>query len=328
LYHASLLGSALLAGTVVAVALVPAGEGPGSSPAAARAEAERLVRDLASPDFRAREAAARNLRDLGEQALPALRAGRASGSAEARRRCEQLIEQIAARAEERQARAVVERVTARWRGRDVRRFLVRLGRGQEPATPERLRDAWELGEYAAARASQIGGRPFRLPPLEVGKLTVARQHDSFVKDTALLTANPGRVTVIWGCLVVSSDGLLSCNAIRKSVVLVGGDVGRWTSIDDSVIVCLGKVGGVNSVRNSVVLATGHLTGFNSAANSFFEVEGIGSCNTSDGNVYLNLKKLPGNGSTNDIFPAGPGPLQLFRPPDRPQPGTSQPLRKE
>jgi WD40 repeat protein len=81
-------GALALAAVLISTALLPA-------PAADTNQAEQLVRQLGNRKFRERQAASRQLKTLGEAALPALRhAATASDDPEVRKRADQLIAQI------------------------------------------------------------------------------------------------------------------------------------------------------------------------------------------------------------------------------------------
>jgi hypothetical protein len=82
-----------LAGFGDAVIAAPVDEPPPSNQST-DSDAEKLVKELGSPAFAVREAAARNLRALGAEALPAIKDGKTSKDSEIATRCKEIDRQI------------------------------------------------------------------------------------------------------------------------------------------------------------------------------------------------------------------------------------------
>ena len=111
---------AVCCGMLWAVGVVPAaGQAESPSPK----QIDQLILQLGSDDFEAREAASKELKDMGEPALPALRKAVQSGDAESRRRAQELVRAIERPLVEK-ARASLEALGANiWRHRDQPEFL-------------------------------------------------------------------------------------------------------------------------------------------------------------------------------------------------------------
>jgi hypothetical protein len=308
-----LLGGA----AAVGVFLAPANDDPPAE-LAKEPPVEDLVKDLGSPSFRTREMATRKLGEVGEAALSALRKAAASGDVETRRRCEGLIRKIEAQVAEEQNRKVITKVSARWAKGGVRKLLERLVQEPKFATPAHLHEAWELAEFVAARTSQISGKKFRPPHLDISKFSITRRADpsepSLRHKIVLVDSLARDVTAVRDCFIVSTGNVIAPDCLLNSVVLTCGNFLGSDRITDSIVVAFGDGGGAIDLRDSIVLAGGPLRGFRCAKRCFFEVREVSSCNESITNAYLNVAKVnvsPRGKSSGDRFLKGPGPLEFF-----------------
>jgi hypothetical protein len=112
-------------------------------PAAAKpgdAEVRRLVEQLGAESYAQREAASKGLADLGERALPALRAAKNSPDPEVRRRVARLLRPLEARARIREIEAIKKSIDSpHEKGRKLKELITI---GMEEDEVERL-----LGKY-------------------------------------------------------------------------------------------------------------------------------------------------------------------------------------
>jgi hypothetical protein len=256
-------------------------------------EIDKLIEQLGSDQFEAREEASRKLLALGEAALPALEKARRAADAEVRRRADRLADVIGRRRQERLVRRLVADVNQGGIDQFIDHMVMRPGF----ATEQRWLQAEELARAITLRASELAGRPFQAPR---------------TRSRSLLLGLDGNVTSMRDCLCVSQGSVQYVTGLTNVILFVNGDMKNCASVNNCVILCNGSISGITSVRNSVLVATGDFAGPTGAYNTFFQVKALGQHTRSHDNVYLNhwavLAIEKGN---NQFIQAERGPLQLF-----------------
>jgi hypothetical protein len=256
-------------------------------------EIDKLIEQLGSDQFKAREEAGRKLLALGEAALPALEKARRAGDVEVRRRADRLAAAINRLREERLLRRLVAEVN---KG-GIDQFIEHMVMRPKFATEQRWLQAEELARAITLRASELAGRPFRAPR---------------TRSRSLLRGLDGKVTPMRDCLCVSQGSVQYVAGLTNVILFVNGDMKDCTGVNNCVILCNGSISGTTSVSNSVLIATGDFAGSTFAENTFFQVKRLGQHTLSHDNVYLNhwavLAYEKGN---NQFIRAERGPLELF-----------------
>jgi hypothetical protein len=306
---------ALLLAAAFAAAVLACGVAAGDEPPPGKGgddEIDRLIRQLGSDDFDAREEATRRLADR-DDALTKLREAAKSADGETKQRAEKLVAAITRRLEEKAFPGLVAEVNKG--GLD--RFIDQMATRKGFATPERWELAYQLARAAAARASKLGGKEFRAPELDLSKMAVlAASPPAGPSDAKVLLegGDRGDGETVAGCLLISGGPLAEqIVAVQGSVVFVNGDIKGCGSVSESVVVCNGEIGYVNEVRNSVLVATGGFAGSTGADGCFFDVRSVGGHTRSRDNVYVNLKEVAAKRSErNQFIPTEEGPLRMFK----------------
>ena len=283
-------------------------EGP-AAPADTKDDIDRLIRQLGSDDFEAREEASRKLADR-DDALRKLRAAAKSEDAETRARAERLVEAISRRLGDKVVQELLKEVNKE----GIDRFIDRMALEMDYATAERWQVAYKLAEAVAARASKLSGRQFDAPRLDLANMPTVSQCEGVGCEVSKVRLNglKGGVTLLGGCLVVSAGPLQHITGVENSVVFVNGDMKWITGITNSIIFCNGDLGDVTGVDRSVVICTGEFEGSTTANDNVFDVHKMGGHTTSNDNVYINLKAVKATQqSGNQFIQTDDGPSGLF-----------------
>jgi len=225
---------------------------------------ERLIRELGSDHFKAREGAKQKLLKLGAGALSALKKASASSDLEAARRAQLLYEQIQRSLREEAVKQGVAKAMAE--GVDL--FVERLAAKGKPLTDLEWAIAAGIFQEVIQKAEKLGFSKqqyfdySRLPimsppgPEHPGKGTCCNlrfvgSHDwsklSMMADSMILTPGP----------IQHNKMFSTCFAITNGGFKVSG-VG-----EASVVICDGKVEAKSSA--SIVVANGPIEGSNSAS---------------------------------------------------------------
>jgi hypothetical protein len=267
----------------------------------------RLIVDLGSDEFETRERAAGRLLELEEAALPALQEAARSTDAEVRRQAELLTAEITVRVEERRLRQLLE-------GLD--HMLERMVREKGYATPERWQSLLRAVEALVTRATEVGGKPFGLPALDLARLAPQSylpleghtDHARVLVDGTFRPTHSLRHSVL-----VSSDSVRKITFIADSVVLINGDLEEGFVIENSVVICRGAVRNTGKIENCVVLTAGALEDVLGLHGCIVQSPRVEGCAMSKGCVFVNLPRSPAEISKEDrCVTTKHGPMSLLR----------------
>jgi hypothetical protein len=283
--------AAFLSGACRAPAQAPAATKDAPAP---REEIDKLIEQLGSDRFEAREEASRKLLALGEASLPALEKARRAADAEVRRRADRLAAVIGRLRQERLVRRLVADVNKGGIDQFIDHMVMRPGL----ATEQRWRQAEVLARAITLRASELAGRPFPAPR---------------TRSRSLLQGRDGNGTSMRDCLCVCQGSIQYVTGLTNVILFINGDMKGCISVDNCVILCNGSIDRVASARNSVLVATGDFASPTDADNTFFQVKTLGEHARSHDNVYLNHWAVLATVSRNNnqFIRTERGPLQLF-----------------
>jgi hypothetical protein len=299
--------AALSALLVSALLVAPTrGQGPpeekgagGEKPAAKPdpAVVAKLIAQLSSDDFLARDTASQRLAELDE--VPdALRQAARDADLEVSRRARAAIAAITARVEERAFQAILRDLHKVELDRLVRRMVKdkKLAGGQE----------WKVLQAVVkavkAEAEKTAGRRFEVPAFDLG----AMRHLLFDGETN----NPVSVS---GAALLSAGATPYITSVTNSLVIVDGDFTGATGIDNSLLIVRGNVGRVTGVTNSIILATGHWEGATVCQGSFAQVDNqrVRFTGSSDSVLINTLIRTTGDTNSGTIN-TDKGPLRLLK----------------
>ncbi len=223
--------------------------GQGDEPALSEPEAARLVRDLASGDFKVREAATRRLLEY-EAPPPALRAALQSGDAEVARRAGRIIQEITQREEN----AALGKLADLARRGEVDRFIELLARRPKWHDED---PCWQAVAELNRKLLDLAKKKYRLPniPWDNGKsvgdfrryytrdlrpkMVVARRADLKGPDHFVVRAEHITAKHVLLGLLVSSRGT-RVHSADDSIILAGGPV-EVQDMSGPLLVCAGDV---------------------------------------------------------------------------------------
>jgi hypothetical protein len=317
----------LLAALLAAVVSAGAGNAqPGAAKETPDKEIARLIEQLGSKEFRAREQATRRLKELDE-ALPALRRAVKSSDLEMRRRAEGIIAVIEARLAERFIKEAVARVNEE--GLDL--FIDRMVLGKGYATDARWKASVELARALAKKAARAGAQVPSALEQDFLRLPVVTSWNAQNNPAsrALLKGVDDRLNAVHGCLLLSSGSLEDINSTDRSILFVNGDIKSLNSTTDSVIFCNGTiksfnytknclifcngtVEGMNCTEDNAVFVRGELRSLNSTKNNVIEATRLTRENYSEGNTFVNRQALPANSKGDRLLQLAPSFLEVFQ----------------
>jgi hypothetical protein len=270
---------------------------------------DRLIQQLGSDDFEAREEASRKLADC-DDALPKLRAAAKSEDAEVVWRAKRLVQGITRRLRDK----ALKELFADLNVEGIDRFIDRMVTEKDYATPQRWELAYKFAQEAAARASKLSGRQFDAPTLNLPKMDIMKQCPEFRSNDMKLQVEgiypAGKI--LRQCLVVSSGDCPVTECLDNCVVFVNGDMEGCGVIRDSIVFCNGNLGNVTCVRRSMIFCTGKLGASCTHDNSVFDVLAISGVTSAKDNVYINLNAIQVvSNERNQFIQTDAGPLRLF-----------------
>jgi hypothetical protein len=225
----SLLAACLLA-ALCAGRWAPPGRGGESAPS--EPDAARLVRDLGSDDFKAREAAARKLLEY-EAPPPALRAALKSGDPEVARRAGRIIREITRREEN----AALGRLTDLARRGEVDRFIELLARRPKWADEDAC---WQAVAELNGKLLDLPMEKYRLPNLPGGERKSVGDFRRYTRVQHSKVVAAGRADLKGGLNFVVRAEHISAKHVHLSL-LVSSRGTRVHSADDSIILAGGPV---------------------------------------------------------------------------------------
>ena len=293
---------------------------------ASEATIARLIGELGSKDFKARDRATRRLKEINA-ALPALRkALHAPGSEEVRRRAESVIAVIEARLAEIFIREAVARVNEE--GLDL--FIDRMVLQNGYANDARWKAALELTRALTRRAARAGASLPNFTAQDFLKLPVVKGADvQFGRPSRMVCEGADKLFgALHNCLLLSSGALEGINSTNQSILFVNGDIKSLNSTTNSIIICNGTIKNMNYTKGcliycngviesmnytegNAVFVRGELRRLNFTKNNVLEAKTLGPGNVSEGNTYLNRKEIARAGRGDRFTPAEPSPLALF-----------------
>jgi hypothetical protein len=258
----------------------------------------KLIAQLGSGDFKAREKASRELALLDE--VPdALRKAAKDGDLELSRRAQIAVAAISARVAEREFRALARELPKVELDRFVRRMV----------TEERFADEphWKflqaVAKAVAHEANRLGERKFEVPVIDVNNVRSLRFNGE----------NKDPIGASGGAVVLSAGPTPYITSVSNSLVFVDGDFTGATGIDNSLLIVRGNVGRVTVVRNSIILATGHWEGATGCENSFIQVNNQRIRFTTSRDSVLPKTAVKTTGPTNSrVLNVDKGPLHLLK----------------
>jgi hypothetical protein len=273
---------------------------------------QKLVDQLGSDDFDTREQAAKHLLQLDEAALPALKgAAKSAPDAEVRQRATELAATITAHVEER----AVEKTIAEVNAIGLEKFIEKMAKEKDYATPAHWQLAARIGEAVARRSSDVGNRTVLAPKLDLAKMTDLRAMPETDASQARIVLNndTSGATLLANCLVVCNGSLGRVNTFNNCILIVNGDLEGFRVMRNCVVLCRGSIGRSTQIDTSVVLATGNLGSLRTIHRSLIETASLGSCRESINSIYVNQAQSPASDSTDDkCIQTKRGPLQMFR----------------
>jgi hypothetical protein len=288
---------ALLALLALALVAAPAGGAAPPKEKADPAAIARLIGQLGSDDFEAREKASRQLAAL-EEVPDALRRAAARGTdLEVARRARAAIAGITDRAEEKAFQAVARGLHRVELNRLVRRMATKGGAGEKE---------WMFIQAVAkavlAEANKSGGRPFDLPDLAAK-----------ARPRLLLNGETRSRTSVSGSVLLSAGPTPYVTGVKNSLVIVDGDFAGATGINNSLLIVRGNVGRVTAVVDSVILATGNWEGATLCDRSFVQVNNqrIRFTGSRDSVLVRTAVRTTGP-TTSRVVKTDRGPLRLLR----------------
>jgi hypothetical protein len=201
------------------------------------------------------------------------------------------------------------------------------------ATPARYKAAVRLVEALAKRVVKAGGH--KPPVLDQDFLSLPEVTGSnartYTSARVRIEGTSELLTTVRGCMLFSSGSIKQLSLTQRSILFVNGDIDSLTSTSESIIICNGTIkrclstragcvifcNGViesmSTAQNSAVFVRGELRSWTHPTNNVIEVQKLGRCTISQGNVYLNRDSVQASSSMNDRFTKfTPSVLDMFR----------------
>ncbi len=293
---------ALLASVLMLASI--SGQDPSKEKAAAKMAAgkadptaiAKLIQQLGSDDFRAREKASQQLAQLDE--VPdALRQAAKNSDTEIARRAQAAIDIITERVEERVFREMVGKLHQIELDRFVRRMVM------EPkfADDKQWKVIQTVAKAVIDEANKCAGRRFQVPNFSVNKM-----------QCLLVNPETQDVRLGRGAVVLSAGTLPRITGIRNSLIIVDGDFMGATAIHNSLLIVRGNIGRVTGVDHSIVLATGNWVGTTGCDDSFVQVNNHQIRFTGARDSVLLNTMIRATVSTSRVLKTDKGPLQRLK----------------
>lgn len=287
----------------------------------------RLIEQLSDVDFKIRERATRQLKELDE-ALPALRQALKNADLEKGRRLHSVINVVELRLAERFIKAAVANINAE--GIDL--FIDRMVLGKDYATEARWKIAIELASALTKRASQFGLQAPKALEQDYLKLSIVGGWGEGIVPPArvLLRGTDRRTAIVQRSLILSSKSLDSISILQDSILFVNGDIKHLAVATNSVVFCNGTIKQLSQPKNSIIFCNGvveslgitqesgifvrgELRQLGIIKNSVIEATELQGSGITENNTFLNQAAIFNVNSRNDRFQkAEPSPLSLFR----------------
>ncbi|MCI0637811.1 MAG: PDZ domain-containing protein [Gemmataceae bacterium] len=219
---------------------------------AAEAEIEKLIAQLGSPQYTAREEATRALLKLGELALPFLKKAIDSKDNEIQRRAQQILDQVNIRLTEQAIRRVV--------GGGIDQLVERLVMKKVMVSAKDWSDLVMLAEAAsfnstAKRARGLkSARYLNHEPVITDQLTTRGMNCARVLAHRVIDRGKGHVSATSDSIIVCT-GPVEIGPVSNCLIFANGKTTLKLQVIDSIIFCDDDVE-ISSLHNSVVLARG------------------------------------------------------------------------
>jgi hypothetical protein len=257
----------------------------------------KLIQQLGSGDFKARDKASQALAKLDE--VPnALRQATKSADAEVARRAQTAIAVITARVEEKAFQAMVRDLHKV----ELDRFVRRMVTEEKFAGDKQWGMIQAIAKAVTKEANKLGEPKFEVPDFNVKTMPRLLFHRE--------TRNP---VSVGNSVVLSAGPTPYITSVTNSLVIVDGDFTGATGIDNSLLIVRGNVGRVTSITKSIILATGNFEGATGCDYSFLQVNNqrIRFTTSRDCVLIKTMVKTTGD-TTSRALDADRGPLQLLR----------------
>jgi hypothetical protein len=258
----------------------------------------KLIAQLGSSDFKAREKASRELALLDEVPDALLKASK-EGDLELSRRAQIAIAAISARVAEREFRVLSRELPKV----ELDRFVRRLIAEEKFAGESQWKFLQAVAKAVAYEANRLGERKIEVPVIDVNK----------VRSLRFKGENKDPIGTSAGAVVFSAGPTPYITSVSNSLVFVDGDFTGATGIDHSLLIVRGNIGRVTVVRNSIILATGHWEGATGCENSFIQVNNQRIRFTTSRDSVLLKTAVKTTGPTNSrVLNVDKGPLHLLK----------------